>query len=344
MDASRFDAVARTVGTMQNRRAMTRLLGSGAAAALLALGAVPEAAGKRRKKKITLCFEGVTIQAPKKKKKSFLKRGATAGECPCIPDCVVCGGPDGCGGTCGCPAGQACNNSACVPCVATLAANVPAGTIQLCAGTYTGPFTINAATTLIGAGNGSNPATSTILQGNVLEPVVTINSGFNVVKLVNLRVTDGGSSDGGGGVRVEAGLQVTLEACVITGNSATIGGGVAALNAQTTVDGCEIFDNAAGSGGGIGFLSEDGKMTITDTIIRNNQALGSGGAGRGGGLFVGDGEVTLDATVTITQNTAENAGGGVALSGDGTLIQGGADISNNTADQNANCDDDGAAC
>lgn len=49
------------------------------------------------------CDEGLTCQPD--------------GTCICVPVCTSCGGPDGCGGTCGCPDGYSCNgNGECYVC------------------------------------------------------------------------------------------------------------------------------------------------------------------------------------------------------------------------------------
>lgn len=94
---------------------------SSALGAAIARALAPEMAHAKKKKKVTLCLDGQTFKVPKKKKKSFLKRGATPGACPpppagCTPNCAgkVCG-DDGCGQSCGtCNPGETCPAGGCV--------------------------------------------------------------------------------------------------------------------------------------------------------------------------------------------------------------------------------------
>lgn len=114
MDASRFDHIVRTWAEAGSRRPILGMLAGGVAG----LVGLAETTGKRKKKKkVTLCLNGSTITVPKKKKGSYLKRGATTGKCPatCTKRCTgkTCG-PDGCGGSCGsCPGDKTCQNGAC---------------------------------------------------------------------------------------------------------------------------------------------------------------------------------------------------------------------------------------
>ncbi|MFN8678271.1 MAG: hypothetical protein U0Z70_17955 [Thermomicrobiales bacterium] len=106
MDAPRFDRFARTAATRLPRRAGLGLL-AGASLPLLGLASATDA---KKKKKITLCLNGKTVKAPKKKAKKLLKQGATKGACvtcptgrklcnnTCIPttDCCDCQAPAVC--------------------------------------------------------------------------------------------------------------------------------------------------------------------------------------------------------------------------------------------------------
>jgi hypothetical protein len=116
MDATRFDGFARSISSRLTRRTSIGLL-TGASLPLVGLIATDA----KKKKKITLCFNGQTVQTPKKKAKKLLKQGATKGACTngcpagqktcgttCIPvaDCCV---QDDCTGT------NVCENGDCVP-------------------------------------------------------------------------------------------------------------------------------------------------------------------------------------------------------------------------------------
>ncbi len=54
-----------------------------------------------------------------------------------------------------------------------------------------GGFTINAAVSVIGAGDGEDAASNTVLDGNNAARVVLIDSGTGTVELERLRITRG---------------------------------------------------------------------------------------------------------------------------------------------------------
>ncbi len=69
MDAPRFDALTRLLGASPSRRALLPALGGLLTTPLL--GFVPAGSKKKKKgKKSTLCLDGQTVQASKKKKKA----------------------------------------------------------------------------------------------------------------------------------------------------------------------------------------------------------------------------------------------------------------------------------
>ncbi|MFT4037111.1 MAG: hypothetical protein QM692_02925 [Thermomicrobiales bacterium] len=105
MDGTQFDHIARDLGARATRRTAVALLaGLGAGAA----GAV-SARGKKKRKKVTLCLQGLTVTVPKKRQRTFLRLGATSGACPPAPDPCNC---DPClreacvNGACQCPGGM----------------------------------------------------------------------------------------------------------------------------------------------------------------------------------------------------------------------------------------------
>lgn len=62
------------------------------------------------------CLNGNTFHVNSCGAARLRKRGATPGVCPedCVPQCFDCtGATDGCGGICGCPAGQVCVDATC---------------------------------------------------------------------------------------------------------------------------------------------------------------------------------------------------------------------------------------
>lgn len=94
MDAPRFDRFTTGVSARLTRRTGLGLL-AGVSLPLLGLSGDADA---KKKKKITLCVNGKTVKAPKKKVKKLLKQGATKGACAE-----------------GCPGGQKACGSGCIP-------------------------------------------------------------------------------------------------------------------------------------------------------------------------------------------------------------------------------------
>ncbi|MCA9880937.1 MAG: right-handed parallel beta-helix repeat-containing protein, partial [Thermomicrobiales bacterium] len=369
MDATQADQLARRLWGLRTRRDLARAL-SGVAAAPLLSGA-NVAAGKKKR---PVCLDGKTIKATPKKRKKLLKRGATTGACPggCSPQCngVSCGGSDGCGGTCGCAAGSICHEGACTPCTVActgtpLACGIEldlaleeGGTIFACPGRYLGSFDVRKNTTLVGAGSGDDPATSTILDaGGANQHVVhfTKNGTQDTLRLTGLRVTGARYGASGGGLYLGEGLKVRVTNCAITGNKADAsgggiwsradlrlenstvtdnesgtvginGGGIALYAGRSVITDCVIANNTSHSyGGGLYLQGAAAEVTVTGTEIRENQAL------RGGGIALDvDATVTLDSATSVTGNTASELGGGVACF-TGTFTQNGATISGNFA-------------
>ena len=117
VDAPRFDRFTTEISARLTRRTALGVL-AGASLPLLSLGGDTAA---RKKKKTTLCVNGKTVKAPKKKAKKLLKHGATKGAC--VDDCGTNQKP--CNNTCipvanccvasDCTGDDVCENGACVP-------------------------------------------------------------------------------------------------------------------------------------------------------------------------------------------------------------------------------------
>jgi hypothetical protein len=192
---------------------------------------------------------------------------------------------------------------------------LPAGsTIRICAGTY-GAITVSKNVTLIGAGDGDDPASNTILDAANHGLVVTIASGVTA-SLQGLRIT-GGHYFLGGGIYNQGDL--TVSACTIAGNIADISGGGIYNQENLTVSACTIMGNTASDGGGI-FQYQDGTLTLDHTHVLANFAS------RGGGIYVFFGTVTfLDATGSVKNNT-----GGGGIFNNGTITLNGTPVTDNT--------------
>lgn len=370
MDANRFDAIIRAISS--RRAAVAGLLGTGLAAALdqfeAALTLAKRKKKKNRRKKRTLCLNGQTIKSSKKKRKKLIKNGATPGACPasppsgCTPTCpgAACGIADGCGGTCVCAANAICRDGRCLDCTVVDANGLASalesgGEIVACPGRYIGTFALNASATLIGAGDGTDPATSTILDADGAGRVITAAPGVTA-ELRGLRVTGGKTavSVDGAGIFNEGVL--TLRTCTVTKNSSGgSGGGIGHTgdgSNRLTLDGCTVSDNVSGAfGGGIdngcpatiaGSLISGNDAELDGGGIFNNDALtinastitGNRTDGDGGGLFNSSSVATFDSGSAVVDNDADGVGGGIFNNVPFATIElNGANVSGNEPDE-----------
>lgn len=136
MEAFPFDRLIQSLADAPSRRSLLAraLFGLAVPSALMrqALHEAEARKGGNRKKKVTICRDGLTLTVSKKALKKQLRRGASLGACPepatppsppspppappiCTPGCAgkFCG-TDGCGGVCGeCDVNQICTNGRC---------------------------------------------------------------------------------------------------------------------------------------------------------------------------------------------------------------------------------------
>ncbi|MBC8202907.1 MAG: hypothetical protein H8E91_03670 [Planctomycetes bacterium] len=125
----------------------------------------------------------------------------------------------------------------------------------------------------------------------------------------------------GGGIAVIDYADITLNNCLIMGNTADVlngeteqskGGGVyAAIYSKVTITNCEITYNTASTGGGLcldGINNYPSMSIIDHTYIANNEAVHSQGKG-GGGLMCYSNALDLISHCTIEYNTATRGGG-----------------------------------
>lgn len=364
MDAPGFDGLVRRFAARHSRRA---LVGGLAGTLAVVRGSQVPVAGKHKKpKKSAFCLNGQTLQASSKKKKKLRKQGATAGAC-CQPQCTgtTCGGSDGCGGTCGCAAGTVCHTGTCRACTVTCTGSdiscglrlsqalEVGGEIFVCPGRYAGTFHIKgAATTLVGAGPGEDPASNTILDSRGIGSVVTVES--VPASLSGLRVMGGreniaaGDLLGAGNGIAAWGGDVDIDNFSIVDNRAQVGGGIVATKRLRLTHGTIERNIATEAGGGI-FMSSGASSSIDDVYIAQNEAPKGGGlfvaankltilgceisenraSNQGGGIYHQLGTLIFDDSVRVVENRATNAGGGIFVE-DGTLQPNGAKVSDNT--------------
>lgn len=274
--------------------------------------------------------------------------------------CVACTADSQCGANAICSPDGSCHacNVTCTgtpaECGAALQTAMNAGgTIYVCPGMYQGGFVLGADAVVIGAGNGTDPASNTILHGSGGTRVVRTTTTAHTVEMESLRITSNllSASSGpgvqsacdflrmrdcviegntqvngfGGGFRTSSGRVLELTRCTIRDNHATgssvldhgRGGGLY-NGGQTTLTDCLVEGNTSVFLGG-GIESNGGKVTLTgNTIVRNNRSNG------GGGLATTFGEIVVAETVRVTRNTAAagNGGGGLVTNGFPITLEG----------------------
>jgi hypothetical protein len=191
----------------------------------------------------------------------------------------------------------------------------PGATVLVCPGTHTGPFVGGAVRLVSHAG-----AAVTILDGNLAGSTLQIAGDSEVI---GLTITGGRQAIPyrGGGIDVASSGTLLVEDCVITGNSASAGGGLylptgtAATVRATLVEGNTVEPNDDGvvdAGAGI-FAEEDVVLDLTGTTITGNSSYG---------FFIRSGVVT-GGVVT------DNRGTGIWVLAEGPLELIGTEISHN---------------
>ena len=183
------------------------------------------------------------------------------------------------------------------------------------------------------------------LDGNTTGAAPGNGGGLHITGASNATITGGVVSNNeaiseGGGLWNGSGT-MTIAGTVITENTASGaladngGGGIYNLSGVVNINAeTEITNNtangAAGSGGGI-LNDVGGKLTITDATITGNISNRAGGGiedNSGAAGFVVLTDVTLDGNIT---NTMPGNGGGLHVTGAGTVTINGGTVNNNEA-------------
>jgi hypothetical protein len=244
-----------------------------------------------------------------------------------------------------CPAQQICiDGTSCQACdvcasgctfssvQAAIDAASPGATIRVCPGTYAESAASFAAIhifqplTLIGAGEGADPATNTILRPTQASREVVRMADAGTVRLERLRIT-GATGENGRGVNVQGladATNATFAHCAITGNHSTAnsGGGLTvdggpAVNPSTALINTRITDNSSPGIGGINLFQASLTLDV-DSRVRDNEATDQEGAG--GIMSVGS-TVHLPSVNNVTGNTPNDCqnGGASTFTGSGAV-------------------------
>lgn len=194
---------------------------------------------------------------------------------------------------------------------------------------------------------GNNPSSRNIMELNL---DTFISSGISkkhkifkikndaVVRLENLELKNGYSTDSGGGIEILSGgvtlSGITIDNCTAKSN----GGGIAVLGGSLKIENGSLIQNCkalkdTGSsttahGGGI-FVGGNGNLELNGVQIYENEAKDNGG-----GIYT-KGNTTIVSAI-IDENSSTLRGGGIYLVG-GTLNMLGGEIKKNTAGQGGGC-------
>lgn len=302
MDASHFDRHIQRLGEPGTRRRVLQMLALlPVVGELNALASGIDTAVARRRAQESGQPQAIRVEKHKKRKKRCAKAGQPTNQKhkTCCKGLVK--GPDG---RCTAPV-SSCDVCASGCRYATIQAAIgdPAGprTIRICPGRYRENVSTGKSVTLVGAGQGNNPAVDTIVDATGTNDIaVNISTGITVA-LQNLRITGGGPTADGGGI-FNGGALLTVTNCTITGNRATNGGGIFHLDHKLTLSGCTITGNNADQGGGIFNGPETVVELLNGTVISGNTATQP--VPTGGGIL-NEGSVSCPGG-TVGGNTPDN--------------------------------------
>ncbi len=147
---------------------------------------------------------------------------------------------------------------------------------------------------------------ATIIDGNDNGSVVTFDSSEDSNSILSGFMITGGSATNGGGIYCYD-VEPTINRCVIVDNNATsCGGGIYSYYGSCqTVQNCVIIDNAGAFGGGI-YNGGGSSPTIANCVLYGNAASQDGG-----GVYDVGYTSPVITNCTLSKNTAGDDGGGL---------------------------------
>ncbi len=162
------------------------------------------------------------------------------------------------------------------------------------------------------------------ISGNNASRVLFVATGANA-ELSGLTIRGGngtgatGTNGFGGGILVNTNGNLTMTAGVLTGNSASAGGGIFSLG-NTRLSNVVVTDNDGTSGGG-GIGGINGAIIVEDSVVHSNRGGTGGGISKNGSLTI--------LNSTVRDNVASQSAGGISATG-GVFIAKNSTISGNT--------------
>ena len=165
-----------------------------------------------------------------------------------------------------------------------------------------------------------NGAVSTVIDGGNNGSVVRFAKGNNST-LDGFTITNGSTSENGGGIRIGSSSSPTIANCIITDNEAFAGGGISCGDSSEPFITNSIIqnnsvtgDNDQSNGGGI-HASPAASPTITNCIIKNNTSDWNGG-----GLAFNTADEPLIVNCIFSNNTAAVNGGAITFKNSAPII------------------------
>jgi len=160
----------------------------------------------------------------------------------------------------------------------------------------------------------ANGPENTIIDGGASGSVVTLGDRSSTSTLSGFTITNGDASlsIGGAGIYINT-AQPTIDNCIITGNDAGTypGGGIHVNNAASdvTITNTIISNNNGGNGGGL-YLPSGTNATITNVVFDQNTGF------YGGAIYFNANDNTTSITdSTFTGNSSESDGGAFFIQG-----------------------------
>jgi uncharacterized repeat protein (TIGR01451 family)/CSLREA domain-containing protein len=160
-------------------------------------------------------------------------------------------------------------------------------------------------------------AVDTIIDANAIDRVFHLTQ-LSDVEISGVTIRGGGNISSGGGIFNSGGGTLIVKSCVIRDNQPTFnGGGIDNFEGVVTISNTRITNNQAlgttqSQGGGI--FNNDGTLTVIESEIDNNDAFYHGGG------ISSRGVLTVNKSI-IHNNTALSEGGGIYIYLSGLLTQ-----------------------
>jgi len=155
-------------------------------------------------------------------------------------------------------------------------------TIEVATGTYSENVNLVSGICLEGAG-----IDQTIISKSGASGITGNSVSYVIIK--GLTVQDSGCAPGacggggnGGGIQLSNSSNITIQSCRLTGNVAVDGGGISLSQSSVTMDHCLIDGNTANNVGAGIAMNSASTVSLTNVTVANNNwvnALGNGGVG-----------------------------------------------------------------